>query len=444
MAANRRRRAVLLWLMLCVGAPALGQRPQPFILDRPSLRRAATSLAELLSRAVRDRGGDLGNQHLRLVVAFSTGHFASDPVLAQATRELATLTAASLLVRGDRVRVYAWEIGVWPFSDWAGEDVIIKSDRWDAKYRQLAALWPLTPRTGSVGGHDTERAIGEIASDLAARGVAISDTVLLLLTPHAASMQPPGQRVLIWGQDDPRYLKTLRRLRLVRMPAVTKSGASAAFDFKAQVPEKGTVSGRIEAVVVLPAQFSGPPLSPPSRSERLAGTVHRQVRVAMGPWVLVAVFLLLLALLLAALTYTGRRRGWSVAHIFRPPDWVLQVEDHAIDLARVRLNEEICHLVGPDYEPLAESSIVITGRGNQPALPALCCARLWRVPGGVEIRAESGFRIDAVGDRPAMGRTCRIRYNQETTVTLAGQVPTGPGRPPRRIQREIRIALTHQ
>ncbi|MBC7289584.1 MAG: hypothetical protein H5T86_16400, partial [Armatimonadetes bacterium] len=323
MAARAGQTGVVVVLLLVLLAAAFAQTSVPVVIDRESLDQASAELARRIWTAVEERGGDLERQHLRLVVAFSTSHFASDPVNAQATRELATRTAAKLLVRGDWVRVYSWEIGLWQFSEWAGRDIEIISDAWAKKISQLASLWPITPRSGSIGGHDTERAIAEIAEHIGSQGGLPTNTVMLLLAPSAASMDPPGQRGSVWGQNHPRYVQALRRLNLERLPPVDRSGACGTVLFQAYVPEKGKVTGVVQYVIVVPARFVGHSLSPPVRSERLSGLPgHAKPERASAPgFASIVIILLLVVVVGVGIAMLVRRSLLS----WYPAGWYLYV-----------------------------------------------------------------------------------------------------------------------
>ena len=69
---------------------AFGQAPvAKSALDSGSVARVVEALAGLVEHEVRASDGDLGSQHVHWVFTFSTGHFALDPIRAQAARETA-------------------------------------------------------------------------------------------------------------------------------------------------------------------------------------------------------------------------------------------------------------------------------------------------------------------------------------------------------------------
>ncbi len=161
---------VFAWTLFVLPGRILGQERGETQLDVASIRQAAAKLKQSVTEAAQHGGGDLRNEHVSLVLAFSTGHFSRDPLRAQAAREVAHLLLRDLpVVQDDKVSVFAFEMETWPFSTEAGKPYAIGADavrEAKAIYRQL----PLTPRPGSAGGHDTERAITEVAEILSAKG----------------------------------------------------------------------------------------------------------------------------------------------------------------------------------------------------------------------------------------------------------------------------------
>lgn len=79
-------------------------------VDKTFLAAEAERLSSAIAEAVTAAGGDLDRQHVHLVFAFSTGHFAKDPRMAEAARVVASDVAEQTVVNGDRLSAYAWEI----------------------------------------------------------------------------------------------------------------------------------------------------------------------------------------------------------------------------------------------------------------------------------------------------------------------------------------------
>lgn len=82
-------------------------------LDPKGIQRSADELYSAVNQAVSAAGGNLEQQHLNLALGFSTGHFASDPGMAEAARAISSALVNTHLVQGDTVRAYAWEMNVW-------------------------------------------------------------------------------------------------------------------------------------------------------------------------------------------------------------------------------------------------------------------------------------------------------------------------------------------
>ena len=86
---------------------AAEQRPQAR-LDAASVTACADDLAQGVREAIRAAGGDPQHESIKLVLAFSTGHFGNDPLRARAAREVASAFLNRFPVTsGDRVLVYA-------------------------------------------------------------------------------------------------------------------------------------------------------------------------------------------------------------------------------------------------------------------------------------------------------------------------------------------------
>ena len=195
--------ALSLVLLLPGAAQAQGVKGKTE-LDRASLKPGIDRLLSSVNQAVTVAGGDLERQNAHWVLAFSTGHFKSDPLGAQAAREVASQFVARQAVSGDRVTARAWELQPWTFRDASGLTQPIGSDIQGDK-SGVDRLWPTTPAVGSLGGHDTERAAVAFTREFAN----LPDTVLILLTNTAASVGASGSKLL--GTNAPEYQDMLQK-----------------------------------------------------------------------------------------------------------------------------------------------------------------------------------------------------------------------------------------
>jgi hypothetical protein len=173
---------LLVWIWWIVGI-SFGQVLGESQLDQMSVERVAEELQELITAAVAQSGGDVDVQHLHLVFGFSTGHFGIEPIRAQAARQTAVELVDSFLIQGDEVSTYAFEISVWAHPGQERNPFTIPSDHGTEKLA-VVELLPITPEAGSMGGHDTELSIVQIAENVD------MDTgpVLILFLNRAASI----------------------------------------------------------------------------------------------------------------------------------------------------------------------------------------------------------------------------------------------------------------
>ena len=225
--------------------------------ESASVRDAAARIEKVIREAVGEAGGDLETQHLHLVFGFSTGHFAVEPLRAQAARETAAEIVRDLAVQGDLVSGYAFEMGLWRQPGAAAESHEDCRDTGAAK-APVEKLFPLTTQAGSTGGHDTERAIVEMAQSVDPS----SGAILILFTNRAASItRDPETRPLL-GQDGAEYGSTMNHWR--RVGATNRSGASLEVSYQVDKPNGDTVPNTLDVVVVVPRAFEAPPLTAPS------------------------------------------------------------------------------------------------------------------------------------------------------------------------------------
>jgi hypothetical protein len=231
-------------------AEAVAQPARQDRLDEASLTAAASNLWETISQAVSQVGGDLERQHLHLVLAFSTGHFNKDPMAAQAAKQVAWHVVREYLIAGDRVSCYAWEMDLWEHLPPGQQYTVTLTDSSDEGKKFIQDLFPQTVQDGSLGGHDTERAIVQIVRRLGdAR-----DAVTVLLTNDAQSVAPRGMQTI--GTDNPAYRQVLQNW--TRLPQVSKSGASLVLPYKVFRADGVTLGRRLDVVLVVPNRFATP------------------------------------------------------------------------------------------------------------------------------------------------------------------------------------------
>ncbi|MCS6777307.1 MAG: hypothetical protein RMJ43_03200 [Chloroherpetonaceae bacterium] len=159
-------------------------------------------------------GGDFESERYRFIIGFSTGHYGQDPVHAIAMRRVAFSLLNNTLAAGDQVTPVAWEMRVWD----RGAPIALTED--PATRKQFVDAVPYTTQKGSRGGHDTERALYEILQALSPEEAKY--TVVLLLTNSNQSQGPTGERVPLFGANNPLLLQALQRLRY-RIPPVRHS-----------------------------------------------------------------------------------------------------------------------------------------------------------------------------------------------------------------------------
>lgn len=429
-------------LLFCLLLPiccrqAFGQRQDDVRLDPLSIYQASQQLQTTIINSIKANGGLPEMQHLHLVIGFSTGHFASDPVRAQAAREVGKSLLRHLLVADDRLSVYAWEMNLWPIPRINNPTAVSA----DVHQRlALANQFPQAPKTQSIGGHDTEQAIASIVN-----GTGISqNTVIVLLTNSVASVSPPGKTVI--GQNAPLYTAVFKRWSLQQ-----KILSFTYFNNKANASGATT----LECIILCPHVFHGASLQSGNRplfglnhepsceltvtqkdntvfamatgsdddgtldgmkmewgdgSEPIANgqtithkyekagtytltltatddegashTVTESIVVhGASLWWLVTLFLLVLV----ALTPWGRGKLFQ-SFIFLFPhtrSYVLAIADRRFSLASgaVSIGAEVCYLTGPSTNPVNKGVIV-------PDAPPVRFARVMRSRDGVTIIVE--------------------------------------------------------
>ncbi|HEY6072057.1 MAG TPA: hypothetical protein VIV15_01400 [Anaerolineales bacterium] len=409
--------AVMIASVALVGLIAGCSRLQGEVKIAPdTIRAASNAIIAVLDDAVKSAGGDLENQHLHLVVAFSTGHFPTDPARAAAARAIASDIVYRYLVRDDKVSAYAWEMELWEYSRSRENPIQIPEDAGREKVK-LQDLWPVTARAESRPGHDTERAIVQIAGQLETE----TDAIILLLTNNAASVAPPGGSVI--GENDPEYLSVLERW--TRLPAVTRTGASMELTF-AVIGPTGRADRTLDAVIVVPKQFAAQPLDPAPRSVRVS---EEPGGPPVSPWLVV--------LLIAAAVAAGGYTAWR-GIVNRPRrEWLLTVNSTRFPVNAVAEGEEICAVAGVGYEGAGDRTVSVA---EDTATPPKRLARLFRARGGV--RVEGDFLRLARVDDLAVDDAWVIRYGSRHRMLLRGEYAKDLALPPRQVEVTLNISLT--
>lgn len=384
-------------------------------LVRSSLAPGVSSLVNTVEQAVKTAGGDLERSTAHFVIAFSTGHYKSDPLGAQAAREVATQFVQNIAVPGDRVTARAWELTTWSSREAANLTLQVGRDR-AADLKRISALWPTTPAVGSLGGHDTERVAVELTREFGQD----AGTVLLLLTNTAASVGAPGARVL--GANAPEYQRVLGTWTRV---GGTQDGATLNLPYVVTNPA-GDVRGQLQAVVFVPKTFTSAPLSA-SRAALLAvgATPPRSSGGGLN----------LAPLLIGLLALSGGIAAWRLLGRSGGSATTLRVGDQHFLLPR---SGAFCVLAGPGYVPEGETPVVpVSG------FPPERVAELSRVGREIRVRGlHEDVRLSSVGGRVVAGDTATLPLRPEEPdipLEFSGEV-RGPGGVPREITRTINVA----
>lgn len=382
-------RLFLLALLLVFAACALvTQTARQDKLDDASIADAARILESAIRSAVSQAGGDLEKQHVHLVLAFSTGHFNKDPLGAQAARQIAWLVVKDLLVAGDRVSVFAWEMNLWDHLQGKDNSLVLSGS--DEKSKQpVQDLFPNTVQDGSQGGHDTERAIVEITRRLGdAR-----DAVIVLITNDAQSVAPKGLQTI--GADNPEYQQVLQTWQ--RLPQVNERGASVELAFTVQRGSGDKLRRRLDAVIVVSQPFlSGP---------KVGGG---------GPPVLLFAAIASIILIFIALLAREREklRKWIKQLCQSPGQEALFVNGEFVSLIQAHDSGVICRLVGRKHKSLAEDGL------PRVVIDDDCAdniAEIVHEKGKLQVIPRFG-KIRRVNGEPSLNEPLLLHQNEDTDV----------------------------
>ncbi|CAM2885138.1 hypothetical protein DERA104750_06330 [Deinococcus radiodurans] len=390
-------------------------------LMRSSLKPGVDRLLSSVNEAVTAAGGDLDKQNVHWVMAFSTGHFKSDPLGAQAAREVASQFIAREAMTGDQVTARAWELKPWAFRNAQGLTQQIGTDS-QADKGGVERLWPTTPAVGSAGGHDTERAAVSFTKEFANS----PDTVLILLTNTAASVGSAGTKLL--GTNAGSYQKMLETWTRV---AGTQDGATLNIPYTIKTPG-GAVPGQMQAVVLLPKTFTATPLGNTTRTQQLDQSAQpvkaEKKNGSAAPFLLGLLGLGLIGGLVWMLIKGGGQGGARGS---------LRVGDSNFSLRDMPNGRPFCVIAGPGYSEEGVAVVPVQG------LPAERIAELVRVGKDLKVRGTSeAVTLSSVDGRVAVGNAASfpLRLDQpDHQLELTGEV-RGAGGVPREITRSLTLS----
>ncbi|GGL18865.1 hypothetical protein [Deinococcus radiotolerans] len=416
------RTAVLIAaLLLSASAEDVGKAE----LDRSSLNASAQRLEQVVTEAVTTAGGDLDRMQAHWVIAYSTGHYKSDPLGAQAARELATQFVERVAVRGDRVTARAWEMDLWEYRNPSGLTQVIGNDT-QGDLGRITNLWPTTPAVGSVGGHDTERTATTLTTEFAKQ----ADTVLILLTNTAASVGAPGARLL--GTNAPEYQQVLSNWTRV---GGTQDGATLNLPYVVRAPS-GDIQGQMQAVVFLPKTFTAAALTGGTRTEQHSGAQAKATPTGGGagvnPAAVLAGLLVLGGAAFGAWKLLGSGGGSGGRGGVRVGDTTFSVRD-------MPAGRPFCIIAGPGYAAEDDTPVVPVA-----GLPAARIAEITRAGKDYRVRSvNDDIRLSSAGGRVVAADTATVTLRPETpdaTLEFTGEV-RGPGGVPKDITRSVSMTL---
>ncbi|MPY67689.1 hypothetical protein F8S09_13825 [Deinococcus sp. SDU3-2] len=398
-------------------------------VDKTFLATEAERLSSAIAEAVTAVGGDLDRQHVHLVFAFSTGHFAKDPRMAEAARVVASDVAEQTLVNGDQLSSYAWEMSVWPHKGQALNPFQVGEDR-SALRASFQDLWPRSVQAGSRGGHDTEAAIAQITGDLGES----TNAVVVLLTNTAASVVGERDQQTI-GENDPGYLSALERWNRVKTSATT--GATLQLQVDPDRPGR-----TFDAVIVVPQAFRGEALDA-SRADlvrAVAGEapLTEQDTPAGNRWLLPALVLLGGAGL-AAFFLTRRRSagGAGGGRSAARGTWELQIAGRSFPVQSVPEGEPVCIICGPGYPapPSNPGYVLLSGVD----LPPVKLLTIRRTGSALTLQPDLDVTLED-GTPPSFPAGKDADY----TINLKGRAATKPHLPPRPFKATVNLAVRPQ
>ncbi len=334
-----------------------------FKFDPASLQAGETKLVAIVQEALQRTGGNWETQPIHWVLAFKTGFFKDDPIRAEAVRQVANNLIQNSAVAGDNVSVRTFEFGLWENKtpDASTLSLSVSDTKDETKTAKVREIFPLTPKAGSQGGHDLERAAVELDQKNDFPNQAKSNTIFIMLLNYAASQGAPGEQLM--GSNASEYQALLETKD--RIPG-TKDGATLDIPFVGTDSQGKTVEAKIAVVIFVPKTFTSGTLSGGSRTELLAGTV---IGTPVTPvsnnsgsfpiWLLLIPLVGLIAFVVVRMIGSGGSSG----------GWVLEISEtnpETFPLAGIRNNGTIAAITGANYindssEPIATHAKVPTG-----------------------------------------------------------------------------------
>ncbi len=415
--SERTLRRAWLIVFLLIAHSALGQPVRQDRVDEASVARAAQSLRAAIFQAVREAGGDLDRQHVHLVLAFSTGHFNKDPLRAQAGRLLAWYLVRDTLVQGDLLSCLAWELSVWDHRRGQSRTVTVDvSGRDDPAKQNLQDLFPTTVQDGSMGGHDTERAIVGIVREIGN----VPNAVMVLITNDAQSVAPRGYQTI--GTDNPEYQQVLTQWR--RLPQVSESGASQRIAFTIVTADGSRTERGLDIVTVTPVRFSGNTLATPRASllQSQPARLHRRdapifdLASVLQRFALVLLGLLTLAVLVMAFARSRRVRI--------PKSLRFRIGTEFVPFGSAEEGETLCILAGREYKPSEDEKpkVISVMDGVSQKI-----ATLYREHGKLVVQAEEA-QLQSMDGVPADTQTVPLQpgKNHQVRFMVKTRPPAGP------------------
>jgi hypothetical protein len=416
---------------------AVGQAPAAeSTLDSGSVAGAVEALTGLAEREVRASGGDLGSQHVHWVFAFSTGHFALDPIRAQAARETVLALLERSAVPGDLVSVVAFEMDVWRHAGAEANPLTLPDDAAVAR-RSVAAMLPLTTQAGSRGGHDTERALVDIAAGVEEA----AGPIIFVFTNRAASLTTDAAARPLLGEDAVAYQSLLRAWR--RAPAVNRSGAAFEATYEVERATGERVVTTLDVVLLTPAAFVSAPTPAPRSELALGNRRPRPVSPSAdgdteGPIGRAAAIAAALAIAgLGALAMAAlRRRATSPG---RGGQRIVTIQGAPIPLDGLRAGAVVCRVVArgfrEDDESADRSPTIVHDQvpfGDEPL------GRIVWQRGGLAWK-DASFRATRWRGRPT--RSPVRLGTRGGSLALEGTVRERPGMPPRSLLASLEIEM---
>jgi hypothetical protein len=410
-------------------------------LDFDSVARVAQDLETLIVEAVDRGGGDLEFSQAHWVFLFSTGHFPGEPIRAQAARETAVQLLRRLAVPGDLVSAFAFEMDLWEHGDGAGSPLELPSG--PQAFESVARMFPLTAQSGSVGGHDTERALVEVAN----RVGAANGPIVIVFTNSAASIttDPAGRPLM--GEDDAAYRSLLSTWS--RAPAINRSGASYEATYEVTRSNGEIVTNTLDVVLLTPQVFVSAPTTAARAALRQGFLEPAPVLVSPEPapvapepepaptprgfpWFLVALLMVAGGGVLVYLLRTGKIRVGGSAK-------VVTVQGATLSLADVREGAVVGRVVPRGYQDDPASS----DRGPTVVHPDAPfgdepLGRVMWTRGGL-IWKDAAYQATRWLDQTV--RSPVALGGRGGSLELEGVVRERPGMPPRTVRVRVEIEM---